>query len=39
MMNFETMILILGGKSAQVVKQFEKAIKPYVTEVRQIRKK
>jgi hypothetical protein len=38
-MTFEAMILILAGKSAQVVKATEKALKPYVTETRVIRRK
>lgn len=38
-MNFETMILILAGKSAQVVKAVEKELKPYVTDVRVYRQK
>ncbi len=38
-MNFETMLLILAGKSAQVVKATEKALKPYVTDVRVYRQK
>ena len=36
---FEMMILTLAGKSAQVAKAVEKAMKPYVTEVRVIRRK
>ena len=38
-MNFEMMLLVLAGKSNKVVQAVEKAMKPYVTEVRQIRKK
>ena len=38
-MNFETMILILAGKSQAVVKATEKALKPYVTDVRVYRQK
>ena len=38
-MNFEMMLLVLAGKSAQVVKAVEKSMKPYVTEVRVIRRK
>ena len=38
-MTFEQMILILAGKSAQVVKQVEKELKPHVTDVRVYRQK
>ena len=38
-MTFEQMILILAGKSAQVVKATEKALKPHVTDVRVYRQK
>ena len=38
-MNFEQMLLVLAGKSAQVVKATEKALKPYVTDVRVYRQK
>jgi len=38
-MTYETMLVILAGGSAKVAKAFEKAIKPYVTESRVIRRK
>jgi hypothetical protein len=38
-MTYETMILILAGKSDKVVKQFEKSVKPFVVETRVIRRK
>ena len=38
-MTFENMILILAGKSAQVVKATEKALKPYVTDTKVYRQK
>jgi hypothetical protein len=38
-MNFEQMLLVLAGKSAQVVKQVEKELKPYVTDTRVYRQK
>ena len=38
-MNFEQMILILAGKSKDVVKQVEKALKPYVTDTKVYRQK
>ena len=38
-MTFEAMILILAGKSAQVVKATEKALKPFVTDTKIYRQK
>lgn len=38
-MNYEMMLLILAGGSKKVVQAAEKALKPYVTDVRVYRQK
>ena len=38
-MTFEQMILVLAGKSAQVVKAVEKELKPFVTDINVYRQK